>query len=1036
MSTTDQRGQALVSLCFFVSGFAALIYQTAWTRQFAFVFGTSELAIATVLAAYMGGLAGGAALAARFAPRIRRPVLAYAALELGIAVSALAVPLGIAGAKNLHAAFFSSVGMPPDEGGLGSALFYLVCSTAILLVPTGLMGATLPLLSRHVVRSNSEIGTKIGALYAINTAGAVAGTLLTGFWILPALGLQGTIFLAVASNALVFAAAALLSRWLPPAGDHSPEKTWARPPGRRSWILPMIALSGAVSFSYEVLWARLLGHIFGGSVYAFATMLGTFLTGIAIGSYLAARRARKVETSIRGFAVAQLGTALFSWIAFSLLNNVPEWTRIVSAWTGEALTGDALIAAGVLLPSTLCIGATFPFAIRIFALEPASATAASARVYSWNTVGAILGAIGAGFFLIPAVGFVTTLVVGVGINFLLAVFGIFLLPARRRVLLAVAGAGILALVLVPPSTPWMLLRNLPLTHKPGRGPIVYFEVGRSATVMMREVNASWRLTTNGLPEALILAKGSHPQTLPMGQWLGAAGVLARPQARSAFVVGLGGGTLLEHLPRSLEQVDVVEIEPAVVEANRLTASHRRLDPLSDPRVRVTINDARSALALTAQRYDLIISQPSHPWTVAASNLYTREFFQEARDHLTDDGVLVQWMGLGFVDDELVRTLVATLLDVFPHVRVYQPSGGAILLLASAEPLELEENVALALPRGPEVFPHLGIAVAEDIGAALILDNEGARNFSAGAEINRDDRNLLQSRSPRLMRHTGETLSREAVFADFEPIGEIPADWDPLYLVQRTARLGLRDRAERIARSLRRPETRVAALGLVEYSRRKTGRAIQLLEQAIAMGDDSDATRLTLIRIHHMDGRGPTLGVPELTASLKSPGARALVAAWNAEREGDIERLRNLDSRLSQILPNEPGFGDARRLRALWRVELGGREEALEALELIDTMGPLTGGPSTLALRARAALEAGYVRGALHTLHRLGDSLKAREMYRPFAVEGLAILDSIATVDIPPGNRGQTQLLRTWLETVAEAGKPVDQRSPESARIRR
>ena len=1034
MTATHPRGQALVSLCFFVSGFAALIYQTAWTRQFAFVFGTSELAIATVLAAYMGGLAGGAALAARYAPRIRRPVLAYAALELGIAISALAVPIGIAGAKLLYASFFGSVGVPPDEGGLGTALFYLVCSTAILLVPTGLMGATLPLLSRHVVRSNSEIGTKIGSLYAINTAGAVAGTLLTGFWILPVLGLQSTIFLAVASNALVFAAAALLSRWLPPAGRHPTEKTQARPPGRRAWILPLIALSGAVSFSYEVLWARLLGHIFGGSVYAFATMLGTFLTGIAVGSYYAARRARDVETSTRGFAVAQLGTALFSWIAFSLLNRVPDWTRFLSAWTGEALAGDALVAAGVLLPSTLCIGATFPFAIRIFALEPASAPAASARVYSWNTVGAIIGAIGAGFFMIPAFGFVASLIVGVGTNFVLAVFASFLLPSRRRVLLSAATAGLLALCLIPPSAPWLLLRNLPLTHKPGRGPIAHFEVGRSATVMMREVNASWRLTTNGLPEALILAKGSHPRTLPMGQWLGAVGVLARPQARSAFVVGLGGGTLLEYLPQSLEQVDVVEIEPAVVEANRRIAAHRRLDPLSDPRVRVTINDARSALALTTQRYDLIISQPSHPWTVAASNLYTREFFQEARDHLADDGVLVQWMGLGFVDGELVRTLVATLLDVFPHVRIYQPSGGAILLLASAAPLNLEENVWEALPKGPRIYPHLGISVPEDIGAVLILDEEAARRFSAGAEINRDDRNLLQSRSPRLMRHAGETLNREAVFADFEPIDEIPGDWDPLYLVQRTARLGLRDRAERIARSLPRPETRVAALGLVEYSRRRTGRAIQLLERAISMGDDSDATRLTLIRIHHMDGGGPTLGVPELTAGLHGPGARDLVAGWRAEREGDVERLRNLDFRLSQILPHRPGFGDARRLRALWRIELGGPEEALEALELIDTMGPLTGGPNTLVLRARAALKAGYVRGALHTLHRLGDSLKAQEAYRPFAVEGLAVLDSIS--EIPQGNRGQALQLHKWLDTVAQARKPVDQRSPESSRIRR
>lgn len=1032
MTTAEHRssgvGRALLFLCFFASGFAALIYQTAWTRQFAFVFGTSELAIATVLAAYMGGLAAGAALAARFAPRIRRPVLAYAALEFGIAISALAVPVGIAASKSLYTTAFASGGVPPGEGGLGTALFYLVCSTLILLVPTGLMGATLPLLSRHVVRSESEIGSKIGSLYAINTAGAVAGTLATGFWILPSLGLSRTILVAIAFNALVFVIAALLSRLLPPLERLPRAETQASPPGRRPWILPLIALSGAVSFSYEVLWVRLLDHLFGGSVYAFATMLGTFLTGIALGSFYAARRARSVEASIRGFAAAQLGTAFLSWAAFAMLDWAPGWSIALAARIPHALAVDALVAAAILLPSTLCIGATFPFAIRILARDSASAPTASARTYSWNTVGAIVGAIGAGFFLIPAVGFAISLTIGVATNFILAGFASFILPTRRRPLLWSAVAGLVALCLVLPTPPWLVLRNLPMVRGTGIGPLAYFDVGRSATVMMREVKASWRLTTNGLPEALILAKGSHPRTLPMGQWLGAAGVLARPEATSAFVVGLGGATLLEYMPNSLQQIDVVEIEPAIVEANRTAAPYRRKDPLSDERIRITINDARSALALTTQRYDLIISQPSHPWTVGASNLYTREFFEEARDHLTEDGVLLQWMGLGFIDGELIQSLVATLLDIFPHVRVYQPSGGAILLLASPTPLNLENHVSQALSKGPDLFSRLGIFVPEDIGAALILDAEAARRFAQGAEINRDDRNLLQAQSPHLMRHTQPTLDREAVFADFEPIHPLPEDWDPLYLVRRTARLGLRDRAERIARSLPNPAERITALGLVEYSRNHIGRAIRLLEQALPMGGNSDSARITLIRIHYLNGGGPKLGITELASGLQSPGARTLVKGWKAESESDMDRLRELDLSLQQVSPHEPGFSDVQRLRALWRVELGGPQEAVEALELIDTMGPLTGGLSTYLLRARAALKAGYPRGALHTLFQLGDTLKHLNSHRPYAVSAIHLLDSIPEI---PRLRAQVSQLRRWFARVAEGKPPVDQRSPES-----
>jgi len=173
-----------VLVCFFLSGFAALIYETAWTRQFAFVFGTSELAIATVLAAYMGGLTAGAAASARLVGKIRRPVLLYGLLELGIAVAALAVPAAIAGATLLYLNVFGGIGGLPEAGGLAHALFYLGCSFAILLIPTALMGATLPILARHAVRRQSEIGSRVGLLYATNTAGAVAGTVAAGFALL------------------------------------------------------------------------------------------------------------------------------------------------------------------------------------------------------------------------------------------------------------------------------------------------------------------------------------------------------------------------------------------------------------------------------------------------------------------------------------------------------------------------------------------------------------------------------------------------------------------------------------------------------------------------------------------------------------------------------------------------------------------------------------------------------------------------------------------------------------------------------------
>jgi len=206
----------LLLLCFFASGGAALLYQTAWAREFATVFGTSELAVAAVLAAYMAGLAAGAALAGRFAGRVRRPVLAYGALELGIALGALAVPLGIRGVTALYVSQFGGLDVLPEGESLARTLFHVAGAFVVLMPCAALMGATLPLLARHAVRSDQQIGPRVGLLYAMNTAGAIAGTVCTGFWLLPALGLRHTVYVGVGINFLVFLAAAALARGAAP----------------------------------------------------------------------------------------------------------------------------------------------------------------------------------------------------------------------------------------------------------------------------------------------------------------------------------------------------------------------------------------------------------------------------------------------------------------------------------------------------------------------------------------------------------------------------------------------------------------------------------------------------------------------------------------------------------------------------------------------------------------------------------------------------------------------------------------------------
>lgn len=619
-----RRDHALLGVlfCFFLSGFAALLYQTAWTRQFAFVFGTSELAVALVLAGYMGGLSLGAWVAGRFAASIRRPVWVYALLELGIALCALGLPLALAGLRALTAWLFAGGETQRGADDLGVALFGGVGAFVVLVIPTALMGATLPLLARHAVRNEAEIGRRIGLLYAVNTLGAIFGTLVAGFALLPFLGLSRTVWVGVGINALIFAIAALLSRRHPaPVAATGRSASDAGPNAkRRNWILPLVLVSGIASFGYEVLWTRLLGQLLGGSVYAFSTMLASFLAGITLGSAVASRFADRRHVAVVGFGLCQLAIAGFGWMAFGLLDALPGWAVALELpRVGGVHPWDVALCVALLLPSTIAIGATFPFAVKLCARDVADAGPASARVYSWNTVGAIGGALGTGFLLIPAVGFASSFAFFIALNLGLAAVAALVLVPRSRPVLAVALAASVGLAVAPPPSPSNLLRFAPLMRQVLPGKIVFQDAGRSASILVREEAGGLKLISNGLAEATI-ATTSSPRFDLTNRWAAALPTLARPEAQSLLVIGLGGGVILEEVPESISTIDVVELEPAVVEANRAIAPRRRIDPLSDPRVHVIENDARAMLAYSSKRYDGIISQPSHPWTAGASHL--------------------------------------------------------------------------------------------------------------------------------------------------------------------------------------------------------------------------------------------------------------------------------------------------------------------------------------------------------------------------------------------------------------------------------
>jgi len=975
----------MVLLCFFLSGFAALLYETAWAREFAFVFGTSELAVVSVLAAYMAGLAAGAAAAARFVNRIRRPVLAYGLLELGIAASALAVPWGLRAALWLQTIAAGGQPTPPDEASVSGAFFYVVCSFAILMIPTGLMGATLPLLARHAVRSERDIGRRIGALYSVNTAGAVVGALATGFVLMPAIGLRLTVYSGAAVNALVFLLAAALARRAPPPVA-APTSAGAGLP-RLHWVLPLAAISGVVSFTYEVVWIRLLGQLLGGSVQGFATMLASFLLGIALGSAVAARFARDPARAGRGFALAQIGVAALSLAAFAAVDHLPALANELDAGRAGSHAANALIAALGLLPGALCVGATFPFAVRLLAQHEANAAPAAARVYAWNTVGAIVGALASGFVLLPALHFAGTIRLAAGLNLALALAAALLMRPRLRVVAGVAAACTALLVIFPPDTPWAVLRYRS-NGVSWDGPVTYYGVGRSSTVMLFDRGSGWRLTTNGLPEARIDRTRVVPDQYMTSRWLGLLPVLLRPEARSMLIVGLGGGLVVEAVPSTVEQIHVIELEREVLRAHEVIAPLRKETPFSDPRVEMVVNDARGALQLTDARFDAIVSQPSHPWTAGASHLYTLEFFDLVAEHLTPGGVFVQWMGLAFVDAELLRSVVATLLQVFPQVSVFHPVGGGVLFAASHEPLDIETAPARALAAAPADFARFGLRVPEDAIASLAVTPRDTLRFAGGAEINTDDHNRLATRSAGLGAKALGPKRGTRFLASYDPLPSLEGEHDREYLVRRLVTEEKFRRAMRIAMASKDPVERTVALGWAKSDRDARDASVHF-RPALERDATVLSARFALLTLRREDVEADDPSIRDLAAPLEGAAA-AVVTGWRLAAQGDWVALRALEPALAAAGPRDPSFRDALALRIRWRIASDEATLRAEAAEIARAMLGGATRPQDLVLGARAYTAAGRYRDTLALLNVLSRSPRDRAT----DLAALSVLDAL------------------------------------------
>lgn len=974
--------------CFLLSGVAGLIYQAVWSQRFVLIFGAAQPAIAAVLAATMAGLALGAVGAARWGGRTRRPLALYGGLEIGIAITAALVPAGLRLVGALQEPLLAGTSGPSAR----ALVFDLAASFLLLGPPTMLMGATLPLLARYVVRHEHEIGPGIAALYAINTLGAAGGAALAAFALIPRYGLTGATTTAIALNLGVGVLALFLDR--PRRGVSQPPETIA--PGRRAtgsaWVQPAILVSGFVAFSHEVLWTRLFTHVLGSSVYAFGTMLATVLLGLALGAAAARPWSRETGPARRAFAVCQLAIAVLSVIAFALTDRLPSWL----AADGSTLPAPVL-AALLLLPATAASGAAFPLAVRLRAAAPDQAASASAQVFAWNTIGTIAGAILTGFWLLPKLGFVGLIAATASASLLLAAVSAWgVRPRLRRIGSATVGAMIL-LALLPPSPPERLLGRSLLALPRGTAVSTTTWVGRSATVALTDTGGSWRLTTDGLPEATILAPGARRGRYPVVRWLSLLPLTARPSVRSMLVVGLGGGLTVERLPDQLETVQVVELEPEVVAANRLIGDRRADDPLTDPRVTMVIDDARSALRLDRRAWDAIVSQPSHPWTAGASHLYTRSFFELVASRLGEDGVFVQWIGLETMSVPLLQTLIATLGDVFPHLEVFRPEPGtAAVFLASKRAIDFPARAAETFDEHRGAWRDLGIVSVSDLLAARLLDDAGARAFAGDAPRNTDGHNLLRARAPRLLGHPLSALDLARAVRVHDPLPRDTPGIDRLAVVARLAATGSPWRARRVAAASPEPSRRAIGQALVDLTLDRAARGRTVLAQAAARApEDQDAvhalTRLS--RTALTEGRIP----PVLARALPlHDAARAVVRGWQLLDTDQPRAIHGLETRLASIPPGDLLYGAASRLRIAWRAASDASPgTGHEALALLDPLLAVRASPRDLLLRAQLGLVAERTDVALGSLEELVERTATRGLHPALTERAKKLMEAIA-----------------------------------------
>jgi len=795
--------QGILYVVFFLSGATGLVYEVIWVRLTGLVFGNTSLAISTVLGAFMAGLALGSWKLGQKADRTQNPLRMYGLLEIGIGVSAALVPLAFRALESFYSAVAPSLSSTP--GATGFVRFGT--SFVILLAPTFFMGGTLPVLSRFFTENLHEVERKVGTLYALNTFGAAAGTLLAALVFIPGLGNKTTTLLIATMNVGIGLLALHLSRRAAPGKEFRRSVDESRPadPIADRLILLTLAVSGFVSMLYEVSWTRALSAIIGSSTYAFSIMLVTFLVGIALGSSLISRW--KPAASLRALGILQMGIAVGGLVFLVGYLFAPYVViALIRAFFYSfpaVLTIQFVVSALLMILATLCMGATFPLASQLYSSKVSLLGRNVGNIYSVNTLGAIAGSLLAGFVLIPFIGTERTILVGLFFNSAMALLLLTaaLRPSPGAPRHPLPGEGLaktgwrgatgegliraLAVILLLLATfsmrggffwtPDSLDRGILIYSHQFEGrpeltinehyedtDVVYFKEGNNASISVRKGENYLGLRTNGKVDA------SNRGDMMTQLAIGFLPALHHPSPKSTLVIGYGSGVTVGAIAafKEVEHIDCVEIEPAVVgAASWFTDVNRR--SYENPKVNFIFDDARNYMNTTRKQYDVIVSEPSNPWIAGVASLFTAEFYDRAVEVLKDDGVFAQWIQLYELDPENLRMVLKEFQRRFPEVSLWVTDSD-LLMVGTRHPQRLDTDRLARLAesdssiaRDLEEFLHL--SHAEGFPAYYVMSSTAVRDFASTTRRNTDDHPLLEFHAPRQLFMDTRDLNVELLY---------------------------------------------------------------------------------------------------------------------------------------------------------------------------------------------------------------------------------------------------------------------------------